>query len=99
MGDMHWQAAPRVLTRFSAPQPIAAVPVVHAVGGLRDTVKPFNPFENSGTGEALGSARRPSLRTSCPAPALLPSCPLCMERRRLPTAGVHPRLSPRRLGV
>ena len=26
------------------------VPVVHAVGGLRDTVKPFNPFENSGTG-------------------------------------------------
>ena len=28
----------------------SAVPVVHAVGGLRDTVKPFNPFENSGTG-------------------------------------------------
>ena len=28
-----------------------AVPVVHAVGGLRDTVKPFNPFEQSGTGE------------------------------------------------
>ena len=26
------------------------VPVVHAVGGLRDTVKPFNPFENTGTG-------------------------------------------------
>ncbi|GAB4816234.1 hypothetical protein N2152v2_003280 [Parachlorella kessleri] len=26
------------------------VPVVHAVGGLRDTVKPFNPFENAGTG-------------------------------------------------
>lgn len=26
------------------------VPVVHAVGGLRDTVIPFNPFENSGTG-------------------------------------------------
>ena len=26
------------------------VPVVHAVGGLRDTVRPFNPFENSGTG-------------------------------------------------
>lgn len=24
------------------------VPVVHAVGGLRDTVKQFNPFENSG---------------------------------------------------
>lgn len=26
------------------------VPVVHAVGGLRDTVQPFNPFENAGTG-------------------------------------------------
>ncbi|PNG99585.1 Starch synthase 2, chloroplastic/amyloplastic, partial [Tetrabaena socialis] len=26
------------------------VPVVHAVGGLRDTVQQFNPFENSGTG-------------------------------------------------
>lgn len=24
------------------------VPVVHAVGGLRDTVKPFNPHENTG---------------------------------------------------
>ena len=26
------------------------VPIVHAVGGLRDTVTPFNPYENSGTG-------------------------------------------------
>ncbi len=26
------------------------VPIVHAVGGLRDTVKQFNPFENVGTG-------------------------------------------------
>lgn len=26
------------------------VPVVHAVGGLRDTVIPFDPFEDSGTG-------------------------------------------------
>lgn len=24
------------------------VPVVHAVGGLRDTVKPFNPSESTG---------------------------------------------------
>lgn len=26
------------------------VPIVHAVGGLRDTVKPYNPNEDSGTG-------------------------------------------------
>lgn len=26
------------------------VPIVHAVGGLKDTVTPFNPYENSGTG-------------------------------------------------
>lgn len=26
------------------------VPIVHAVGGLRDTVRPFNPFEGTGTG-------------------------------------------------
>ncbi|XVF16633.1 hypothetical protein REPUB_Repub10bG0049300 [Reevesia pubescens] len=26
------------------------IPVVHAVGGLRDTVQPFNPFEESGLG-------------------------------------------------
>jgi len=26
------------------------VPVVHAVGGLRDTVQPYDPFENKGTG-------------------------------------------------
>lgn len=26
------------------------VPVVHAVGGLRDTVKPYNPYDNTGTG-------------------------------------------------
>ncbi|KAG5095930.1 hypothetical protein JHK84_051518 [Glycine max] len=27
------------------------VPVVHAVGGLRDTVQPFDPFNESGLGE------------------------------------------------
>eukprot|EP00891_Asterochloris_glomerata_P009947 jgi/Astpho2/9947/fgenesh1_pm.00152_%23_19_t len=26
------------------------VPVVHSVGGLRDTVHPYNPYENTGTG-------------------------------------------------
>ncbi|CAL5222405.1 g4764 [Coccomyxa viridis] len=26
------------------------VPIVHAVGGLRDTVQQFNPYENTGTG-------------------------------------------------
>jgi starch synthase len=31
-------------------------PIVHAVGGLRDTVAPFNPFENSGTGWTFSSA-------------------------------------------
>jgi starch synthase len=31
-------------------------PVVHAVGGLADTVKPFRPYENTGTGELAGRA-------------------------------------------
>lgn len=32
------------------------IPVVHAVGGLRDTVHPFNPFEESGLGWTFDSA-------------------------------------------
>ncbi|TYI74949.1 hypothetical protein E1A91_D07G240100v1 [Gossypium mustelinum] len=32
------------------------IPVVHAVGGLRDTVQPFNPFEESGFGWTFDSA-------------------------------------------
>uniref|UniRef100_A0A2N9F9Z3 Uncharacterized protein n=1 Tax=Fagus sylvatica TaxID=28930 RepID=A0A2N9F9Z3_FAGSY len=32
------------------------VPVVHAVGGLRDTVQPFNPFNESGLGWTFDSA-------------------------------------------
>ena len=27
-----------------------AVPIVHETGGLKDTVKPYNPMENTGTG-------------------------------------------------
>jgi hypothetical protein len=34
------------------------VPVVHSVGGLRDTVHPFNPFENTGVC-VCGDAERP----------------------------------------
>ncbi|PIN04718.1 Starch synthase [Handroanthus impetiginosus] len=32
------------------------IPVVHAVGGLRDTVQPFNPFEETGLGWTFGRA-------------------------------------------
>jgi starch synthase len=32
------------------------VPVVHAVGGLKDTVQPFNPFNESGLGWTFDSA-------------------------------------------
>ncbi|XP_022751930.1 granule-bound starch synthase 2, chloroplastic/amyloplastic-like [Durio zibethinus] len=32
------------------------IPVVHAVGGLRDTVQPFNPYEESGLGWTFDSA-------------------------------------------
>lgn len=28
-------------------------PIVHAVGGLRDTVAPFHPYSNTGTGEHM----------------------------------------------
>ncbi|KAE8021693.1 hypothetical protein FH972_007563 [Carpinus fangiana] len=35
---------------------ITAVPVVHAVGGLRDTVHPFDPFNESGLGWTFDSA-------------------------------------------
>lgn len=32
------------------------IPVVHAVGGLRDTVEPFDPFNNTGLGWTFDSA-------------------------------------------
>ncbi|KAG2499843.1 hypothetical protein HYH03_002134 [Edaphochlamys debaryana] len=38
------------------------VPIVHAVGGLRDTVKPYNPFENAGTGWTFDRAEPNKLR-------------------------------------
>jgi len=40
------------------------VPVVHAVGGLRDTVQQFNPFDNTGTGWAFDRADSQCLRDS-----------------------------------
>lgn len=41
------------------------VPVVHAVGGLRDTVVPFNPFENAGTGWTFERAEAEHMRGAC----------------------------------
>lgn len=37
------------------------VPVVHAVGGLRDTVQPFDPFSESGLGWTFDSAEKNKL--------------------------------------
>jgi starch synthase len=39
-------------------------PVVHAVGGLRDTVKPYNPYENTGTGWTFERAEGELMRTA-----------------------------------
>eukprot|EP00879_Flechtneria_rotunda_P005440 GHRR01005733.1.p1 GENE.GHRR01005733.1~~GHRR01005733.1.p1 ORF type:complete len:590 (+),score=164.31 GHRR01005733.1:745-2514(+) len=38
------------------------IPIVHAVGGLRDTVTPYNPFENTGTGWTFERADGEQLR-------------------------------------
>ncbi|KAG6405835.1 hypothetical protein SASPL_133429 [Salvia splendens] len=37
------------------------IPVVHAVGGLKDTVQPFNPFEESGLGWTFSRAEKDEL--------------------------------------
>jgi starch synthase len=37
-------------------------PIVHAVGGLRDTVRPYNPTENAGTGWTFERAEADLLR-------------------------------------
>ena len=38
------------------------VPIVHAVGGLRETVSQFNPFEGTGTGWQFDRAEANALR-------------------------------------
>ena len=38
------------------------VPIVHSVGGLRDTVQPYDPFNNAGTGWRFDSAESHLLR-------------------------------------
>ena len=40
------------------------MPVVHSVGGLRDTVRSFNPFENSGTGWTFDRADAGAFRNA-----------------------------------
>ncbi|EFJ52150.1 hypothetical protein VOLCADRAFT_103172 [Volvox carteri f. nagariensis] len=40
------------------------VPIVHAVGGLRDTVKQYNPYDNVGTGWCFDRAEANKLRES-----------------------------------
>lgn len=40
------------------------VPVVHAVGGLRDTVQPFNPFDESGVGWTFDRAEANKLKAA-----------------------------------
>ncbi|XP_057951560.1 soluble starch synthase 1, chloroplastic/amyloplastic [Malania oleifera] len=40
------------------------VPVVHATGGLRDTVQNFNPYAGEGSGEGTGWAFAPLLKES-----------------------------------
>ncbi|PNW85413.1 hypothetical protein CHLRE_03g185250v5 [Chlamydomonas reinhardtii] len=40
------------------------VPIVHSVGGLRDTVKQYSPFENVGTGWVFERAEANKLRES-----------------------------------
>lgn len=41
------------------------VPIVHAVGGLRETVQQFNPFEKTGTGWQFERAESNSFKEAC----------------------------------
>eukprot|EP00193_Tetraselmis_chui_P002039 CAMPEP_0177760274 /NCGR_PEP_ID=MMETSP0491_2-20121128/5181_1 /TAXON_ID=63592 /ORGANISM="Tetraselmis chuii, Strain PLY429" /LENGTH=795 /DNA_ID=CAMNT_0019276165 /DNA_START=278 /DNA_END=2665 /DNA_ORIENTATION=- len=41
------------------------VPLVHAVGGLRDTVQPYDPYENSGTGWTFDRAEAEPFKSAC----------------------------------
>jgi starch synthase len=41
------------------------VPIVHAVGGLRETVQQFNPFEKTGTGWQFDRAESAAFRDAC----------------------------------
>ena len=38
------------------------IPVVHAVGGLRETVTPYNPYDNTGTGWTFDRAEGEAFR-------------------------------------